>query len=140
MSYSLPNRQKYSFGPVAALTSDETYAMCGPKGKKGRLYDYGFEGVTTVFAGDTTKPTISVGVIGTLGAYGAIFAVGAIADNTAKSVRSTYDPVIDKTSFEALVLPGTIPADTALVLSVVGATGGSAGGVGKPFCIIDWED
>lgn len=134
MSYDNPNRQKYAFHFDAGNNGDETFTVKGPKGKKGRLYDYGVEGVTEAFTADAQ---ISVGTAADPDAYGEEIAVGVLAVDTVKSLRTLYDPIADQTSFDALLVEPELPKDTAVVLKVVDD---AAAGIGTFFMIIDWAD
>lgn len=137
MSYDRPCRMTYTFGPYT-FTADETFSVQGPKGKKGRLWDYGVTGVTTAFAGGTTTPMLSVGTPSDADAYGEEFDFGTLADNSGQSIRSTYYPY--HASFDDyLLLTQVIPADQEVVLKAIGATGGGAAGVANIFMVIDWE-
>lgn len=139
MSYDRPNRMMYSFGNFDfGGAGNETFSIQGPKGKKGRLYDYGVYGVIEAFAGDTT-PMMSVGTPSDADAYGEEFDFGALADNSGKSVRSTYDESADKTEFDAVMVDRNIPADQEIVVTCVAATG-TPTGQGVPFVVIDWDD
>lgn len=138
MSYDKPNRIKYSFGIFDfGGAVNETFSIQGPKGKRGRVWDYGVEGVTEVFAGSTNTPGASVGTPADPDAYGEEFDFGALADNSAKSVRSSTDPGAAR---DAYLLPNKpIPADQEVVLTAIASTG-TPTGMGVPFVIIDWED
>lgn len=136
MSYDDPNRMTYTFGPYT-FTADETFSIQGPKGKKGRLWDYGVYGVTTAFAGATTTPQLAVGTPSDQDAYGNEFDFGTLADNSGQSVRSTYYPY--HASFDDYLLNAVIDADQEVVIKAIGATGGGAAGVANFYCIIDWE-
>jgi hypothetical protein len=137
VSYSKPNRIKYDF-PVHTWTGSETFSVQGPKGKSGRLYDYGVYGVTTAFAGGTTTPVMSVGTPSDADAYGEEFDFGTLADNSGMSVRSTYAP--SHATFDDYILAGDIPKDQEVVVTCTAASGGGAAGVSTPFVIIDWSD
>jgi hypothetical protein len=139
MSYDKPDRRVYIFTPHT-FTGSEVYGLRGPKGKAGRLIDWGVMGVTTAFAGGTNGK-VSVGLSGTLEAYGKYLTITG-ADSTGESVRSRYDPIADAASYAALVgsVGLDIPADTAVQVSALSASGGGEAGVGQPFCVIDWAD
>ena len=139
MSYDRPDRRVYIFTPHT-FTGSQTYALRGPKGKAGRLIDWGVMGVTTAFAGGTNGK-VSVGIIGTLEKYGSYLTIVG-ADNTAESVRSRYDPIADAASYAALAGSSglDIAADVDVVVSALSASGGGEAGVGQPFCVIDWAD
>lgn len=139
MSYDLPNRQKHAFGLFDwGAAADEVFYFIGDKGKAGRLYNYGVEGTIEVFNGNTVTPKISVGKSGTLAAYGVALDLNALADNTAKSVRSLYRE--SDAGFATYMTDATriIPADTQIACAVTGATGAPTGQA-VPFVIVDWD-
>lgn len=140
MSYDKPNRVKYSgwglfdFGAGA----DEQFNIIGPKGKAGRLYDYGVEGTIEVMNGSSTTPKVSVGNSSSATAYGAALDINALADNTARSIRSLYRET--DTAFEGTYMTNrNIPKDTQIRVNCIGAAG-SPTGQAVPFVIIDWDD
>lgn len=136
--YSNPDRRLITIGPYT-WTADETFFHIGPKGKACRLYDYGVYGVTTAFAGATTTPTMSIGTSADPDAYGEDFDFGTLADNSSKSVRSTYR--VDEAGFATYFLAAgqTIAADTQVNMKCIGATGGGAAGVSHAFMILDYD-
>lgn len=134
MSYEKPFRQKYAVAFDAGNNGDESWAFKGPKGKKGRLIDYGVEGITEAF---TANAQISVGTGADPDAYGEEIAVGAQAVDTVLSLRTLYDPGKDKTAYDALVVGPVLPADTLFFLKVVDD---AAAGIGTFFVIVDWDD
>jgi len=141
MSYDKPNRVKYTFGNFDfGAGSDEQFNLVGPKGKKGRLYDYGVEGTIEVMNGSSTTPKVSVGNASSAVAYGSNLDINALADNTAKSVRSTLREGVDG-AFTAYMTASsrTIPADTQIRLNCIAAAG-SPTGQAVPFVTIDWDD
>ena len=115
MSYDKPNRQTYAFDTTDfGSGSAVEFNIVGPKGKTGRLFDYGVQDSTEVFNGDSTVPSIAVGTTSDPDAYGDEFSLNALADNHGKSVRSehyensTADPdpksVLGKSYFSRLGL------------------------------------
>lgn len=135
MSYDKPNRQKYSFHFDAGNNGNETFSIFGPKGKTGKLHDYGVEGITEAF---TSQCQIEIGDGSDADAYGTALAMGAAAADTVKTVRTSYHPAINKSAFDALILPDkSVPADGKVTMSV---TDDSATGIGEFFMIIDWSD
>lgn len=124
--------------PGVTLTGAVTLTAVGPKGKKGRLIDYGIEDISTTTAGASTTPVVEVGLTGTLAAYGTAFDVGALTAPAAKSVRSSYKE--SDATFATLMAQPDLPADTPILLTLVPASGGGAAGVGSPFMIIAWDD
>lgn len=133
--YSQPNRIKYAFDVTCAGATSE-FAIRGPKGKSGKPWDWGVEGVTTAL---TSACTVAIGTTADPDAYGEEFAVGGTAAEDAASVRNTY-------------LPNAAPLDTSVDVSdfVVGETSGdtkvimtvvqSSDGAGTFWCIMDWQD
>jgi hypothetical protein len=134
MSYDKPNRIKYAFAFDAGGNGDEEFVITGPKGKAGRLWDYGVEGVTEAFTQDAS---LAVGTSSDPDAYGEELAMGALAVNTPKHVRGLYDEIADATSFDALMVERDIPKDTAVYLTVVDD---ASAGIGVFFAIVDWDD
>jgi len=134
--YDNPNRQKYTFAFNFGAAADENFSIRGPKGKSGRVIDYGVEGVTEVFNGASTTPKIAVGTTSDPDAYGEELDLNGVADNDYKSVRSTYAET--STGFAALMVNPEIPKDTEVYLTCTGAVG-SPTGIGNAFVIIDWS-
>ena len=140
MSYDKPNRVKYTFGNFDfGAAADEQFNIIGPKGKKGRLFDYGVEGTIEVMNGSSTTPKVSVGNGSSAVAYGSNLDINALADNTAKSVRSTVREAVDG-AFTAYMTAAsrTIPADTQIRVNCIGAAG-SPTGQATPCMIIGWD-
>lgn len=134
MSYDNPNRIKYAFAFDAGNNGNETFTIKGPKGKKGRLWDYGVEGVTEAFTADCT---IAIGDGSDADEFGEELALGALAVDTPLSVRTQYDEIADATNFDALMVDRTIPADTSVTMTIVDD---ASAGIGVFFMIIDWDD
>jgi len=134
MSYDKPNRQKYAFQYDAGNNGNEAWYVKGPKGKAGRLIDYGVEGITEAFTADAQ---ISVGTASDVDAYGNEIAVAAQAIDTVLSLRTLYNPIADAAAFNALLLEPVLPKDTYVVLNLVDD---STTGIGTFFMIIDWAD
>lgn len=133
MSYSNPNRQKYEWWFDAGNNGNETWSFRGPKGKSGRLIDYGIEGVTEAL---TAAAELSVGTAADPDAYGEEYAFGVVAVDTVESIRSLYRPGIDA-GFATYMVNPEIPADTLVQVSL---TDDTSAGMGLFFCIIDWAD
>lgn len=133
-------RMHYMFPLLDFGTAGEDYYVTGPKGRKGKLVDYGVHHCTETFTATTTAATVSVGTASDADAYGDELSLGTLAaDAGSKSVRTTYRAPAD---IEAYILdPGlSLPADTKLRLCCVAPTGGTPAGMAHPFMIIDWED
>jgi len=140
MSYDNPNRMKYSFGLFDwGAAANEVFSIKGPKGKAGRLYDYGVDATTEIFAGSTVTPKIAVGTTSNPDAYGEELDLDALAADDATGVRILYDEIADATNFNALMVDRDIPADTEVYCTCTGATG-SPTGIGVPYVVIDWAD
>ena len=135
MSYDRPNRIPYYFAHDFG-DADQTYSIIGPKGKKGRLWDYGVHGVTEVFNGSSVTPKISIGSTSDADAYGDEIDLNALADNHSTSARSLYKE--EAAGFAALMIERNIAADAEVVVHIVAATG-SPTGQGIAFAIIDWD-
>ena len=141
MSYDKPNRTKYEHFFDFGAAADETISIKGPKGKAGRLHDYGVYGVIEIMVGTTVTPKIAIGTTSDPDAYGNELDINALADNDAKSIRQTYDPRIpaDATTFATYMIEEDLPADTEICMTLTGATG-SPTGQGTAFVEIDWDD
>lgn len=128
------NRIKYSWDMALAGATSEL-AIRGPKGKKGQIWDYGIEGVTTTL---TSAASVAIGTTADPDAYGDEFDISAVAAEDAKSVRQTYNltsVTTNSTDFRDFVL-GDIAADTKTLVTVVE----SSDGAGTVFAIVDWMD
>ncbi len=134
MSYDKPNRQKYAFYFDAGNNGNETWSIKGPKGKAGRLHDWGVEGVVEAFTADAQ---LSVGTAADPDAFGEELAFGVVAVDTMESVRTLYSE--QDSGFTALIGASglDIPADTLVQLTL---TDDAAAGMGTFFMIIDWQD
>lgn len=132
MSYDKPNRQKYAFFYDAGNTANEEFVIKGPKGKAGRLWDYGIEGVVEAFTADAS---LAIGTSSDPDAYGEELSIGVLAVNTPKTVRTLYSE--QDSGFDTQMVNREIPADTAVYMTIVDD---AATGQGTWFCIIDWQD
>ncbi len=148
--YSQPNRIKYVFDTdISGLSTGGAgviaeYAVRGPKGKIGVLYDYGFEGVTTVVSSHAAD--IAVGTTADPDAYGNEFAFTNLAAEDAASVRNSYRPkgtvlagTAASTDISDFIFDGYIPANQKVLITVQAAST-DATGIGTAFAIIDWAD
>lgn len=140
-----PNQIRYA-RPQFTLTSNASFAFTGPKGKKGRLLDYGIDDISTTTGGATNTPKVQVGINGTLAQFGAPFDVGVLTAPNAASVAATFRRAADppatgvNVNWSNLMVLEDIPAGTQVLLSLIGATGAGAAGVGTVFMIIAWDD
>jgi hypothetical protein len=138
MSYDQPNRMKYSFGTFDfGGAADEIFVVKGPKGKAGRLYDYGVEGTIEVFNGATITPKISVGTVADPDAYGDELVLHGLAADSATGIRALYHE--QDAGIATYMLNRELPKDTAVAVHCVVATN-SPTGQGTPFVTIDWQD
>lgn len=136
--YDNPDRRMYQFGSFDfGGGADGTFAVLGPKGKKGRLVDYGVHSSSEAFAAGTALPKMSVGVSGSTASYGALFSLGALALNSSKSVATTYKPT--DTSWATYMTQPTIAADTVTLITCVAGTGSGLTGQAIPYVVIDWD-
>lgn len=133
MSYDRPNRIKYAVAFDAGNNGNESWAFTGPKGKAGRLWDYGIEGVTEVFTADAS---VAIGTASDADAYGNELALGTLAaDYGTFSVRTQYAE--HDAGFATYMLDRELPADTKFVMTVVDD---ASSGIGTFFVIVDWQD
>lgn len=133
MSYDKPNRIKHVAFVDLGNTGNKSLTFRGPEGKKGRLIDYGIEGVTEVFTQDAS---IAIGDGSDVDAYGEELALGALAAGGQLGVRSQYDPIANKTAFDALIVNPNINADSFVMTLVDDA----ATGMGMVYAVVDWDD
>lgn len=139
MSYDNPNRITYMFGTFDfGAGADEVFAIKGPKGKKGRLWDYGVQGTTEIFNGSSTTPKIAIGNASDPDAYGEELDLDGLAADSAKTVRSLYREGLD-TGFDTQMVGRDLPADTTIFVTCTGAAG-SPTGQGVPTVVIDWDN
>lgn len=137
MSYDDSPIMNYSFGNFDfGAAADETFSIFGPKGKAGRLWDYGVQGSIEVFNGNTVTPKIAIGTTADPDAFGDELDLNALADNHAKTVRTTYRE--EEAGFTTLMVDREIPADTEVVVTCTGATG-SPTGQAVPCVWIQWQ-
>lgn len=138
MSYTEYNQAQYEHFFDFGGAADETISIKGPKGKAGRLWDYGVYGCIEVMNGASVTPKIAIGTTSNPDAYGEELDLNALADNEATSLRILYDEIADATSFDALLVEPDIPADTEVYMTLTGATS-SPTGQATAFCIIRWD-
>ncbi len=133
-------RMHYNFPMLDFGTAGEIYYVMGPKGRKGKLVDYGVHHPTETFTADTLPAYVSVGTSADADAYGDELSMGLLAaDAGSKSVRTTTR---DEATLATYILDAglTMPADTKVGLHCTAPTGGTPAGMANPFMIIDWED
>lgn len=132
-------RMHYNFPLLDFGTAGEDYYVIGPKGKKGKLVDYGVHHVTETFTATTLPAYVSVGTAADADAYGDEISMGTTAaDAGSVSVRSLYS---GEDIYTYILDAGlSLPADTKLRLVCTAPTGGTPAGMAHPFMIIDWQD
>ena len=140
MSYDKPYRTRHVFDLLAASTDATVttqYAIMAPRGKSGRPYDYGIEGVTTTLS---SGASVAIGTTADVDAYGEEFDISAA--DSAKSLRGTYWPLSASTA-ESVLADFIVGESTA----VQGSTGkvwvtvvGSSAGAGTVFVEMEWND
>lgn len=133
-------KTRYHFSGIDFSGSDITRTITGPKGKAGKLWDYGVTTVTTTFAGGTTTPKMEVGKSGTLAAYGVAYDFGLLTTILgSKSPR--VDLQTDVTTWHSAAFVDTdIPKDTIVYATFLAATGIGAAGIADMFMEIIWAD
>lgn len=140
MAYDFPNRIKYAQFFDAGGNGDLEFAVRGPKGKAGRLYDWGLEGITEAYT--SGEGSVAVGTTADPDAYGEELATSGLAAEDAMSARQLYrDKGINvstaSTDLGDYLIDGVIPANQKVLMTVVDTT---AAGMGTYFMIIDWQD
>lgn len=133
-------RMHYNFPLLDFGTAGEIFYVRGPKGRKGKLVDYGVHHPTETFTATTLPAYVSVGTAADADAYGEELSMGTLAaDAGSLSVRSsTRDEAVLATYILDAGL--SLPADTKVGLHCTAPTGGSPAGMAHPFMVIDWED
>lgn len=132
-------RMIYHFPTLDFGTAGEIYYVTGPKGKRGKLVDYGVQHATETFTATTLPAYVSVGTAADADAYGDELSMGTLAaDAGGKSILSTYTGL----DIETYILDAGLlmPADTKVGLHCTAPTGGTPAGFANPFMVIDWED
>lgn len=138
MSYDNRSPTRYAFGVHDfGGSADETFSVKGPKGKAGRLHDYGVFGCIEVMNGGTITPKIAVGTTSDPDAYGDELVLHGLADNDATSIRMLYQE--HDAGFATYMLNRELPADTEIYVTCTVATG-SPTGQAVPFVDIVWQD
>lgn len=132
--------KRYLIANVNVGSSNTTYTIKGPLNKKGRLWDYGVQSVTTTFAGATSTPHMKVGFSGTLAAYGVEYDFGTLS-TTSGSKSPRIDLNTDAATWRsAAFVDADIPANQVVYATMVAATGGGAAGVADFYMEIIWQD
>lgn len=134
-------RIPYWFGQHDFGAGSEIFWVMGPKGKRGKLVDYGIQHVTETFTNTTTPGYVSVGSASDADAYGEEIDLGTTAaDVGGVSARTLARG--DGLNIEDYILDAGLgmPADTKVGLHCTAPTGGTPAGIAHVFMIIDWED
>ncbi|MCC6918632.1 MAG: hypothetical protein IT548_05475 [Alphaproteobacteria bacterium] len=144
MGYSkAPTRHR--FGPFDfGGGADDFFSIISPTGRDGGiLVDYGVEGVTEAFNGDTLDPQLSVGTAADRDKYGEEITVNPAVD-AGMSLRSQFE-TIGKTLSGAkigdyITADGlNIPASGAGIHAIA-STGANLTGQGVLYADIVWPD
>lgn len=119
--------------------ADASFAVVGPKGRTGRLHDYGVQGVIEALHGGTLNPRLVVGTAGDDDAYGTTFTPTPDVNTTGDTVRQRCKHVTEVATY---ILPAALnlPADTAVILKCLAATGSALTGQAYPVMEIEWAD
>lgn len=137
--YNNPNRIKYTFGMLDFGTAGEVFSIKGPKGKAGRIYDYGVDAPLETFTATTLAAFVSVGSVADADLYGDEISMGTLAaDAGTKSLRTEYTNA--QIAAGAVLLDPKIPKDTVFALHCTAPTGGTPAGMAYPYVIVDWDD
>ena len=131
MSYSNPERIQYAMPSVTSVTAAATIATInGPKGKAGRIADIIAHVTTTHVLGSTTVTKLNVGY----GSGGNLLAMASYATPAA-----TAGAQLSATNLTGALKPDfRLPADTAILVSTIANSGGSAAGVITYTVVVDW--
>lgn len=112
------------FGASAGAT---IHKIAGPAGMKGRLVEVGVViSEATVFATNLGK--VEVGDSSDADEYAALNIATATANHAVFNTKDDTDAIID----------ATIPADTAVLVTLTEGTGAGLAGKGFPYVIINW--
>lgn len=135
MGYSNGRETAYTFETLDFGAGSENYGIVGPKGKAGRLIDYGVQGSTEAFAGGVLA-TIAVGTAANPDAFGEELSI-VCADASGFTARSS---AADVDALELIIVDAEIPADTVVQVTCTVASGGAEAGKAHPHVIIHWDD
>jgi hypothetical protein len=131
MSYDQRERIQYTiaandFGGGA----DVTQAIKGPAGKRGKVAYAHIYDVTETFVGTTSGGQVLVGLSGDTNAY----------FETDDSLLAGSAPAVAAAVVLPTILTGynEIPADTAVLITLVATVGGSVTGIASVDVMIDW--
>lgn len=135
MSYHRTKQVTYALPAADAGAGAKTLKFQGPKGKKGRVIDYGFYNVTEAFTATTLPSYVSVGDGSDVDAYGDEISMGTTAIGGGSSLLTQYR----NDQLDDYVL-GDIPADQEVTVTATAPTGGTPAGIGTLFCVVDWDN
>jgi hypothetical protein len=124
----------YDYGGASGARVDK---IIGPKGKGGRLVDYGVMNIQEDFAGSSTDATIAVGNASDPDAYGNELSLDEAVDavDGGYTLQSAF-AVADQAANEG-VTGFNLPADTAIYVTSTEGTG-TPTGQACPYVVIDW--
>lgn len=129
--YDTPYRETICLPSKDFASTDVTYILRGPAGKRGKVIDVQMS-VTVTCAGATTKPIINVGKSGALTEYVSMN-MGTTAAGAAKRASQTAGD-LKLTSGNLKILD----ADTDVHVTLVAATGSGAAGTGIVQIMFEW--
>lgn len=132
MSYDNGNIVTHRSVAITTTAAAATYAIRGPKGKRGRLVDVIATCTTTHVLG-TTVTSLLIGKSGDTDAYGT-FKPPALTAATGVAT------LLDADNAASTIVAGhLIEADSEVLLTTVANAGGSAAGVLLYDVLIDWS-
>jgi hypothetical protein len=148
-TYDIPQRETYVQPTSAFGATTESMRIIGPKGKKGKVIDFGID-ITTAMVGTTSVPELAVGTAQGDSTYGrfrlgttiaAGYGVGAqratvVGGNTVTDDSPSFDDYVGHVKLTPPAI--SIPADTQIFISRVAGVGGAPAGAGASYVIIDW--
>lgn len=133
MSYDNGNIVTHRSVAITTTSGAATYAIRGPKGKRGRLVDVIATCTTSHVLGSSTVTGLLIGKSGDTDAYGT-FKPPALTAATGVAT------LLDADSADSAVVAGhLIEADSEVLLTTVANSGGSAAGVLLYDVLIDWS-
>jgi hypothetical protein len=128
MGYATGQVERYTF-PVhdfgAGALSNQ--GIIGPKGKRGRILDFGVAAISEAFTDTTTSAKLMLGTNADADAYGLLdLGTTAIGDDC----RASF--------VKGAIIDADLPADTQIELTGTAPTGGTPAGIGAPYVVINW--
>ncbi len=131
----MPIRRNYEFSGKNFATT-QTFKIKGPKGKGGKVHDYGVFDVTTALTATTTGAVASVGQVSDLDQFGANVNLGAVPIGGTATMRGQLTSLGRLNEF----VPDSIDKDVEVILTITAPTGGTPAGAGTAFVTIDWDN